>query len=274
MSDQFDPSAVPAPAAAAPVPEAHAPVPEATTPVPGSLGTDAPAGSSTPVGQVTIPEQSPQPSPEEIEQWRSAVAERDELRAEQARQKAEAEQQAQQSQIAQQRQQIAQWAEEQMANAYNWASRLDTDQERQAHILQAQRAITQKVDEAHQYLSNQVVQQVKQREYAMQLAGYPDYLGKSMGLTPEQVEALRDLRDEHSMTATARIAAQFNAQNSTLKQTVNQTYAQQQANAMRASGVTAMGGTNVSTAPATRISPEMSEAERDARFLRAIGMSS
>jgi hypothetical protein len=189
-----------------------------------------------------------------------------------AREKAEREQLLQQQRMQTEQQQRDAAAQQYMAQAYDYASRLDTDEERASYIARAAANLQQQEREYAQQMAQQQIQMYQARETAAMLQQYPDWLKQQFNLDDETVEMIRQYDDPKQMTVAAQQAQRYNAQLAELRKIAEQSYAQQQANALRSSGATTMGG--YSASPSTnRITPDMSESERDARFLRAIGMT-
>lgn len=262
----FDTAAVP------PVAEANTPVPGAEGQSPQSATGNAPVSPGAPASSPSPAEQAPVPDPAELERLRQVEADFQRQRQQWDQIRSQQEEQLRQHQQAQMDAQRQQQAQQYLDQAWHYAQRLDTEEERQAYIRQASLNVANAEREYQQQLFQQQIAQQQQQQEAMQLSGFPDYIGKQWGLNPAQVDALRDLPDAKSMIASARQAQIFNEQTAELRRMIDQQYANQQANAAAASGALAMGGNP--TGSGGRIKPGASDEELDAAAMRFLGLAS
>lgn len=275
MTDASPQTAVPfASAAVPPVEGAHTPVPGSEGQAPPSVA-PAPVATGAPVTPTVTPEASPLPDPAEVERLRRTESEYTRLQQQMQQQQAQFDQQQRQQQQALAEQQHQKTIEDYVTQAEYIADQLPTREEQTAYRRQTAINVANAERAFQQQQRDTAIAEYQQREYAWQLTQFPDYLGKQFNLTPKQVDRLRDLNDDKSMLAAAKLAQTHNEELSTLRAAMDQSYAQQQAQRVASNGTFAMGSAGpVASGAAPKLDPNTSEAELDALLMRVLGIAS
>lgn len=206
------------------------PVAEAAPPAPEVL---APATTPAPTPTAPTPEPSETPvSFAEYEALQRELAEKNELIG---RIETLAEQQAREAK----QQEFESKVGKRMRDAFERASRLQSDDEAAAVLAQEALAIAGEVNDQNQQVIDEYEKSVQQAFWEATAPGFADFLITRHNLPPSTRSKLLTFTNEHDMS---HYAEQVAAINSELMQQFSQVQSATQANALRASGAMAVGG--------------------------------